>query len=347
MIALTYGQAKTKLAAVAGDTGLPVTDARVLDYTNTAIQELMNAGEWPNVVDRWLIVAEDGEITLPTHLDRLMQVNLRGIPRVITSPWFQFSQYGPGTREDQCGFLNWWCDDTVILDRGEYPTKVSIPSDVDGPWVLRVYTAVDESVITDGTGAAPVCTIQGLDTDGLVIRSQVDGEWINGVQVAMDFNEPYVETTQEFSDITAFTKPVTNGYIKLTAWNGVTEYELSNYLFSDTTPSYHRYFSQWLSDLNGGGDDCLRTVRARCRKRFVPVAEDTDLLIISNLPALKEAVIAIWKRESDDYEGYAAHWAIAVNLMKAEAMGYRGKSRVPALTFQRGYGIGSNLPAIR
>lgn len=350
MIKLTLGQAKTPIAAVLGDSGLPISDARVIQYINNGQMELSQEGEFPGIVDQWHILSVDGNITLPTHLDRLLQLTVRGIPQTVASPWYSLVAYGPGEPDDRDGSGVWWaaCDGGwMITDKGEFPTREPFPEDgLDGPWVLRVYTAVDESIITDGTGANPVCTIQGSFEDR-IIRSQVDGSWINGVQVELDYNQPYVETTQEFDSILAFTKPVTNGYIRMTAWNGTTELELSDYLPTDTNPSYHRYHSRWLQQLNAAADDRRRFVRARCWKRFVPASEDTDELLIGNILALTEICIAQWKRTSDDYEGYVAHKTQAVDIMKKEAARYRGKSRIPALVFQRGYGIGSSLPAIR
>ena len=341
MIQLTLAEAIPEISRVCGDAGLAVTDAAVVSRINSAVKELMNEGEFPNVVDRWRIVSADGEIVLPTYLDRLFQINVRGIPQTINSPWAQFVAYGPGTTEDQCGYNRWWTDTATILDRGEWPTKVQLPI-ADGPWKLRIYTAVDEDV----DSVPPECTIQGTNEDDEFIRT-LDGTWYNGERLEMDNGVAYTETTAEFKTITAFTKPVTNGYIRMTAWNGTTEVELSNYAPTDTTPSYHHYFSQWLNDLDADSDSPLRVVQARCRKRYVPASEDTDVLIISNLPALSEMVIAQYKRIADDMASYAAHKQTAVDLMRKEALSYRGKSRVPGLTFQRGYPIGSNLPALR
>lgn len=345
MIQITYADAKAEIARVCGVSGMAVTDPRVLSRTNAAIQELMSEGEFPNIVDRWHIIADSGHIVLPTFLDRLMQINIRGIPRTIASPWYQFVAYGPGTSDDNPdGFGNWWCDDRMITDRGEYPTRVALP-EVGGPWNLRIYTAVDERI----DGVTPYCTIQGLDPDGLIVRTQLSdgsGTWINGERVSLDFLQPYVQTTEQFTQVDVFTKPDTNGYIRMTAWDGVTEIELSNYLPTDTTPSYHHYHSQWLSDLDAASDSPLRVVRARCRKRYVPIRSDTDQMIISNLPALKEMVIAVFKREADNLQSYAIHKQTAVDLMKKEAMSYRGKSRIPGLTFQRGYPVG-RLPGLR
>jgi hypothetical protein len=167
--------------------------------------------------------------------------------------------------------------------------------------------------------------------------------------VELDSTVDYVQTVNAFSSISVFTKPATNGYVKLTAWDGVTETLLASYAPTDTTPSYHHYFSQWLHDLATvpGSDTLLRVIRARCRKRFVPVVEDTDKMLIGNVPALQEMIIGQFKRKADNLESYMAHKQTAIALMRAEAESYRGKSRVPGLTFQRGYGIGADIPALR
>jgi hypothetical protein len=278
-----------------------------------------------------------------------MQINIKGVPQTISSPWYQFCAYGPGTPSDspQAEFNRFWCDERMITDWGEFPVQTTLP-ETGGPWNFRVYTAVDETVITNGTAVVPACTIQGTDGSGQIVRlTNGSGVWSNGESVALDSSVAYVQTTTQFSSISAFTKPATNGPVKLTAWDGVTETVLANYLFSDTTPSYHHYFSHWLQTLTRLSDGVHKIVRARCRKRFVPIAEDTDVLIISNLPAIKEMVIAAWKRESDNLESYAGHKQTAISLMNKEAEAYRGKSRIPGLTFQRGFALGSNLASLR
>jgi hypothetical protein len=87
-------------------------------------------------------------------------------------------------------------------------------------------------------------------------------------------------------------------------------------------------------------------VLARARKRFVPVREDSDPLIISNILALQEMLIAQTLREEGNLDGYAAHKLTAVDILRKEAVAYNGKVRTPAMTFQRGFSLGE-LPAIR
>lgn len=342
---------------------MSVTDPRVLDRTNLAIQELMNEVNSPGVVQRWHIIAENGHLVLPPQLDMLLEFTADGVPMQIMSRWAEFVAYGPGPAEDligRRGAFRWWrCGGGDVFDRGESPVRVDIPlssgsscactdgsgAAYEGPWVLRQYASQ-----TAGEDADIYSTIQGLDANGLIIRSQISNgsglEWINGLRVDIDNTDPYVQTTQQFSKITAFTKPVTNGYVRLTAWNGITEVELANYEPWETEPSYHRYFSPFLQHRRNEENPCRRVVLARARKRYVPIREDTDVLIISNIVALQEMIIAQWKREAGNIDEYIAHKTTAVDLLKKESVAYNGKVRTPALTFQRGFSLGE-LPAIR
>lgn len=340
---------------------MPVTDERVTERINMAIQELMNEANFAGVVDRWKIRAEDGKIVLPGNLDMLLEFTVDGVPQSVMSPWAEFVNYGPAMGEDilprnsnVAMTRTWWgCQGGNVYDRGELPVYTQIPisdgscgcADIPvGPWHLRVYATRNE---TEGIYA----TIQGVQDD-MIVRTEVvttDGsgmEWINGERIPISNGSSFFESVETFDSVTAVTKPETNGYVRLTAWNGTDEIELSNYAPSETTPSYHHYWSPRLEALRCDGDTCLRVVLARCRRRFVPVEEDTDILIIGNVLALKEMVIAQWKRESNALDEYAAHKQTAVDIMKKESVAYTGKVRMPALTFQRGAALGT-MPAIR
>ncbi len=358
MIQRTLGDILPACAAVAGGTGMPVTNPLVVDYINLAIQELMNEGAFPGVVDRWKIRSYSGKIVLPPELDMLLEFTVDGVPNTIMSPWAEFVNYGPAMAEDilprSSAYINrtWWgMQGGNLYDRGELPVYTEIPvSDGScgcpdtpvGPWNLRVYASVEEA-------ADIYMTVQGLKWDsGEIVRTQVptsDGsgmEWTNGERIPISNGSSFFESTEQYSKVTVVTKPETNSYVRLTAWNGTDEIELSKYAPWETTPSYHHYFSPQLCQLNHvGGDPCLRVVLARARKRFVPVEENTDILIIGNSIAIQEMMIAQWKRQVGALDEYAAHKQTSIDLMNKESLAYTGKVRMPALTFQRGYSVGT------
>ncbi len=355
---------------------MPVNDPRVMVRVNEVIQELSCEGAWPGVVDRWHYRATNGSIVLEPQHDMLLEITTDGVAQQIMSNYAEFLAYGPGLQEDLLspnynlglGYgggnfrRQWWrCGTGNVYDRGESPVRVDIPvsdgsscvcsngtgAEWDGPWVIRQYA---NPATNEAAGA--YSTVQGLDPDGLIVRSEIssgsgiDAEWINGVRMEITSGSSYVETTQQFSKITSYTKPETNGYVKLTAWNGITEVELSNYAPWETEPSYHRYYSPMLEARRCDDNPCRRVVLARVRKRFVPIQSDSDVLMISNVLALKCMLIAQWKREAGNLDEYAAQKLTAVDIMRKEAVAYLGKVRTPAFSVQRGFSIGA-LPAIR
>lgn len=338
MIQRTLGQIRDAVSRVSGMTGMSLTDARFVARVNEAQEELMNEGDFPGVVDRWHILFDEvtGELILPYYLDRLMQVTVDRCPAQIMSPWAEFVNYGTGPMNDpdtdgagnNLVPRNWVSD---CLDRGEVVSKLPIPV-ADGPWVIRCYATEDEA-------AGAQINLQGFK-DKRVIRSEVTaGVWKNGVFLDIDNSVPFTVTTQEFDSLSAVVKPETNGYVRITAYNGADEVELSDYAPVETTPSYRNYFIASLYRPETGVRN--RVVLARARRRFVPVAEDDDVLIISNINALKCGVIALWKRDAGDYEAYAFQKAQAVDILRKEATGYRGKTRIPAISFARGFPLGA------
>lgn len=341
MVSRTLGQVRPALSQVCGMTGMSISDPRFIQRLNEVQEMLSFEGDWPGVVDRWHILFDEitGELILPYYLDRLLQVTVDYCPAQIMSPWAEFVNYGTGPMNDDTlnndGTTNLqprnWIN--VCLDRGEVVSKLPVPP-TGGPWYLRCYA-------TETEDAEAVINLQGWKDDRL-IRSQPDGtagDWINGVDLDIDYAVPYTETTQSFDRLTAVVKPETNGYVRVTATDGTSEVTLSDYAPVETTPSYRNYFIPALYRPQTG--ECDRVVLARARRRFVPVAQDDDVLMISNINALKSGIVALWKKDAGDYVAYEKQMAYAVDVLRKEAAGYLGKSRTPAISFTRGFPLGS------
>ena len=326
-------------------TGMSLTDPRFIERLNQAQMEIINLDDWPGVVDRWHLLFDEttGELVLPYYLDRLLQITVDRVPSQIMSPWAEFVNYGVGPQDDtllagdngqNLRPRTWYSD---CLDRGEVVSRFPVPP-TGGPWFLRCYATVDEEV----AGENPVINLQGFK-DKKVIRSLTDGtsgDWYNGENLEIDIGVPYTETTHSFDSLSAVVKPETNGYVRITATDGTSEITLSDYAPVETTPSYRNYFIAQLWRRTQGV--CNRVVLARARRRFVPVAENDDVLIISNINALKCGMIALWKRDAGNLEEYAFYKQQAVDLLNKESSVYRGKARTPAISFTRGFGIGAS-----
>lgn len=336
MIRRTLGQIRKEIARTLGTSGFNMADDRVISRINEATEELMSSEDWPGVVDRYLFTCVNGYITLPYFLDRIMGVAVNNIPYPMSSPWFEFVEYGPGPQHG-CNWL-----DTVI-DRDETPIQVPFPCGTSVSYSLYTKGSVDERV----SGVRPTLLVRGRSTNHRNVRSFYGTSYIDGEQLPINGDSyPYTfYGTAIFEDITEVVKPETNGYVELWATNGTPSQDvlLAAYAPGETNPSYHSYYiPTWRECWCPGNDDTQQEscVLVRGRKRFIPVATDDDPLIISNFPALKSMCMAIQKREVSDIAGYAQYKAAALDILRHEATSYRGKARAPALTIAPGFGVG-------
>ena len=102
--------------------------------------------------------------------------------------------------------------------------------------------------------------------------------------------------------------------------------ELATYEPGETNPVFTRY--------NLGGGCCFNScgnsnaLIAMVKLRFVPVKVDTDLVLIDNLPALKEMVQSIKLAEQGDDRGAAVKEARAIRLLNL-ALRNQGDDTVP------------------
>jgi len=331
MIQLTLKDARPELSRIAGVTGFRVTDDRFLDRLNRAIEELMHEGDWPGVVDRYRFAVFGGLITLPGDLERILGIALDGgSPLAMSSPWYEFVQNGPGPQEERG-----WLD--TVLDRGECCTFQGIPDDGTA-YTLRVYGRVDERV----NGERPKILLRGFDGNGGWIRTQMGEDWIDGVEVEINGDTApfFIIPPMGFRMVEAVLKPQTRGTVDIKATNGAAVYHLASYAPIETHPSYRRYFVPFLDPA------ITHNVLIRARKRFVPVRDDNDFLLISHMGALGAMLKALQKSDADDIGGYFNFKKIAVGLLNKEARSYFGEAVNPVMTFAPGFGMGG-IPHIQ
>lgn len=335
MIRATYADLKPELARIAGVSGMSISDPRVMAYTNLATIELMNEWDWPQLIVRMHFKVTTNILNVPSEFDRILSLNVNDVPQPIQSPWFEFVGYGPGfptvlgsptdqLDSDLLGRLE------GVLDREDACTFQDIPSDG-----TLYYPAL---YATDPSDAGATIILQGYDQNGQWIRSNdpVNG-WQDGVSLTLvgGASGASVVSTQVFSAITAVQKPVTNTYISVyCSSTKQSNFFLGEYTPYDTRPYYRRYK---MPNLTNGQ---TYRILARLRKRYAPIVNLNDFLIIPNLAALSTMVQAVYYRESENIPSYTTYKQIAVDILKKETTAYIGKQRQkPLITCGEGFGV--------
>ena len=354
MIRRQFKDVTAELARVAGAAGQSMDSDRILQYVNVATEELMNEYDWPFTIDRLRFKVTSGRITLPSDYERIMLMTLDRTPMQMQSPWFEFVGNGLDLltefpRDDaavsEFAFLR---ETQGVLDKDDCAVFADIPHDAMNP-TLRVYGQVDERVC----GERPIIRIYGYDGNGNWIRSATGNSFICpgtgnggtgngaepdnyddgvGVEINGDTAPFYIQTPQTISQITAITKPVTRGQVYVYAMPVLgAGIHVGTYAPRDTNPTYRRYFIPGLKEGH------TYHINARCRRRYVPIVQDTDFLTVTNLPALKAMIMAVYYLEAAAPDKYAAYKAIAIDILKKEAKAYIGLQRQkPLITVAEG-----------
>jgi hypothetical protein len=299
---------------------------RLASYINQGTQELMLVASetgWADGWDKILIDVPCSEnyLTLPPQYSRMINFAVCRRPLPIFNNWYEVLEAGIGVQGPIQGRFG--CGLQAAFERSNVPTAVDLPATNS---LLRVY-------ITDARDVNKrILFLEAKDAAGNGIYSTDIGNQIMGFPLV--FAQPF--TTSEFivTSFAAIQKDVTYGDVILKAVDNDTGDEtfLARYTPQQTNPVYRRYYLQagchWPEIAPSGLNCGTRRVTAFAKLEFRPVSQPTDLLLISNLPALKAKVEAIRFSEMDNptaLQMAAAKHAAAVRILNHELSTYHGE----------------------
>jgi len=324
---------------VLGDCASNISD--LLNFVNEAQERLINVGGESGWWGGWTKVAftvsrTNPFITLPPQYARIINLDVCRFPIRIQNEFYEELDAGIGLRIPNT--VSDWCGALEGFERGVVSTTFDVTPQNQ---FLRIYFT-DPS---DGQAAANVIFSGALDQNGNAIYSQVGNAQIQGLFLTLPAPGGPVTFTQSAFIVTGWNsiqKDVTNGDVLLTQVDATTgnEVSLSRFAAWETNPAYRRYYINSLPctccpTTNTGILPQNLTVTAMCKYEYVPVARDSDPLIISNIPALIEETQAI-KYSSMDSPNAAGqelkHHRRAVKLLQDEMRHYLGEL-MPAVNF--------------
>lgn len=319
---LTLAQAKA--SRIPQSIGLLPTDSAFVAILNEATQRLLSRGKWVGTYGVYQITTSNGLLTWPRQLETIETLSISNYPVELRNQWFEFLSNGPLLQADLSSNSAGFTYDWQAYDRGNTCTFASITGLVSK---VRVYTDVAEA-------AGSKILLLGYDQNNNWIRTQVGGVWQDGEYVVLTAGAgAHTDSTNLFTKLTAVQKPATSGFVRLYAYDTValTQTAIAVYEPSDTNCSFRcTYVSQIASTATAN-------VTVMGKFAFIPVAVDTDYLLIGNIPALKEMCRAIRYAEMDT--GEAAQLAglcegRAINEVQNELNSWMGDGATQSLNVQ-------------
>jgi hypothetical protein len=326
--------------------------AEFLRILNEAQQILVQGPEkWWGLVYWYSVSITDGHITWPREIATIEGISACGVPLDIRSQWFQFVKsaycynntngYGLGTCSDYTiGFTRWQCN-RQMFDQGDTPLFKQIVT-TGNPQNIWIQTTSAES-------AGQYFRIYGFDWNGNRLFTNTGAGSSDGIQVALPTT---LGATAVFptsvSKIIAIDKPVTNGTVNLLSVDTVTaaQVTIGQYQWDETSPQYRRSFIGGICPLQLPAGQTI-PIRVLAKREFIPARNDTDILMISNLPALKRMMISINARDRGTFQQAEAEEKQALDILEREANHYLGSAQqAPLQIFSDTWGTG-DIPALR
>lgn len=276
----------------------------------------------------------DPYVTTGREVARLESIDVCRSPIVINNPFGEYLQFGCGLqrqRPDCTGRINARCgcqDDVQAYDRGMVP----MARDITPGNKLRIF-------MTNGADNGKSIFFESKDGNDKPIYTMHRGVQANGFFITLDNMVPFIESPMTLNSVQGVLKDITVGAVQVYGVNPSTDSQtlLSIYAPSEQNPQYRRYF---LNNLPSKCCDCdspngTVQITAIAKLDFVPVAADTDFLLIGNIPALKEECMSIRYSEMDTANSKQMsmiHHKNAVRLLNQELIHFLGKDK-PAVGY--------------
>lgn len=291
---MRFTVADIKNSRVPPSLGVGPDDPRLLMWLNEATERLLYTGKWWGTVARFRMCASDSCLTLPAQIATIEAVNTCGQPTAVRDFWYEFLDNGWGSvgREGNHGGngTGGGCMNAAIM-RGNYPTF----SDIHG---------VDKKLnfICD-LASDSCCSVLalGYDQNQNWIRTLQDGVYKDGEVIRLSQGTG-TNSVNIFSSVTGIQLPDTlQGQVWLYEYNTTTTTKrmIGHYQYFETNPSYARYYFPGICARNTTDTCNLARVEVVGKLAYIPVKQDTDYLIIGNIPAMKEMMKAIKKAENE------------------------------------------------
>lgn len=260
-------------------------------------------GVWRDLTIEGSFLVSDGYFTLPEEAEAVLYANYNNQPARTRGLWHDYKAVG----SNYDSTLNFG-----LVDDGFNPLLVDLPT----AGVTTLY-AVPSASSTDATAI-----------------NFGNGEDVRVVGLKADYSKNLFAAT---------------GSNTLVAPTTATKIESVSY-----TGLLHKYDLQYLVSAGvyqtiatvGPGDGVCRFRRYRlpqatdgayahvlCKRSFLPVQNDNDIVYINHIPSLKHGLLAIVAEDNADLDRAEVHWKKCRDLLDEQLDQYRGPAR-PSLDLQ-------------
>lgn len=275
------------------------TDPRFLQWLNSIQERALNQGRWFGTTQLMRFCASDGCLILPREVAVIEAAKFDGVPLSLRNQWYQFIRPHcsfsactlPSTSLGRCNSSSSSCSCCGCRGGLDFEERDLVPS--------YAFTNDGEKIRLYPTNLADVgkkVTLQGYDSNGVWVRSTIDGIVQDGEQVTLA--SPFTDSTTTWSagnPLRVIKDPTSYRVLMFAIDSGGNETrQLGDYQPTETNPMYRR---MWLPT---GCSTQTRTVTALVSLQHIPLTQDNDWLLFTNLSAYEDGIMSAKYREAGD-----------------------------------------------
>jgi hypothetical protein len=329
---ITFGECKNDIQ-MQNISGVCATSPQFLSYLNTATRKIMRRGDWSGTVVPIQLCAYRGCIVFPRFVGQVRKMNVCKHPTPIRNFWYGFFDHVGWGRS--CGGV---CGDEISATSGD-TSPVFQDIMADGRFV-RAYPQQKEDI-------GKTIVLYGVDCNGQALRTRdpVTKVWSEGITITLAL--PYGTTTTTVRRIDRVYIPVpTQTNIFLYAYDPMADVleNLATYEPGQMNPNFQKMQLRAPSccgTIAVGTCGDLKSIVALVKLQYVPVKYDSDIVLISNLDALKLMIMSIREEEAGHREEARAYEADCIRELNLELNDDFPKDQIPVdLGDLGGTGIG-------
>lgn len=272
-------------------------DQRFLPVLNLVLPRLYAMGYWRDLCYELEIETTNGYFSLPADAESIMCATVDGTPKNLWAQWHDYKVAGVPDSYKAYPIFG-------VVDDGYGPTKEVIPNDTNHTIRLE-----------------PVSPNTTLPADGYV---HVTYERQSGAIVNYTFEiDNSASMLSPNTDIRKVKEIRFEGIpvnVRLVATDGTKTYTLAEGR-GDFVARYRRYRTQ----LPNNGD--TQKVFLLLKRAFLPLMDESDIVYLGNVNAIKCAILATTAEDNADIERSGYHWQICRQLLEEERDANRGGAR--------------------
>jgi hypothetical protein len=318
--------------------------AGIAQYVNSAQRRLLTCrevgdegwyGTWAEMA--FIVSRSEPIIVTPREVARLEAITVCDRPVNIQNQFYEYLEFGNGRMSARRRGRN--CGITQAYMRNDAITWAPL---VKPPKLISIYP-VNPS---DGQSGARVL-VSGIDQYGNIIYSQDGGNIVAGIYVTLA--NPFVSLPIQVNAITGIQKDPTTGPVQFFQVDPVTAAQslILTMQPGELVAGYRRYYLHnlpWSCSRGDVPNPCANPappprpviVTALAKLEPIPVAVDSDYLILHNLEAMIEECCSVYLseiNESGAKEAAQEKHVQAIRLLQGELVHRLGKD-MPAVSFK-------------